>query len=868
MFRIVDQILQNRKAEAHEKILQYRYPIILRSLKFALQLESVSISVASNNRNPNQKNRTIQGVGYIRRALPKFPREITQPMPMNAQITTCYIQNKQGVASNDLRMPLNGQITENAQCGKITIVLDKSEICGCSAPDANVQIHVTTKPEVAIRPMQVDASYIGATKCNCCPQCRDGNCGMQNMLPRRPTAPPSQQPNRMIVFSNRFPEHQQYVNGLQQHGPRNFNVFDGATPLHLAKSRSMSDVPAMRKFIIPIDETQPRARQLNGPPITRTNSLNRTNTFGRVDSIHPVTLQQPMGPQRIQMQRSFSVHSPPITRTNSVNRANTFGRFDNIHSVTLQQPMGPQRMQRSFSLRSQDNQPGASKVNPLPGPDIVIPNPKQDTKFHPTDIFKKDLDAAKRIEKLKNIDRKYSSIHPNGPPTVLPDNGCAVGNVRNGGPKLDQPKSKFIVERVIRPAQFSSAGRVISKNTGSIAAALNEIAVTQKIKSLPGPSTKVKASNVPFVGKPNLLSLHHAVVTKNRFPAERMTAPRNRFLYRSGSDARADNVSKVISRFGQTITPSVTHPMGNAGQTGALTRNKYPFQSLSITPKQRSTESINRKQFSVYRQPQFFVPNSRFDTQRSFNQIVKRQPPNVSYRQRSNVPVQVSRQAAMKTNLVNQMGRTKQPPAFLLKRPAPMRSSQVNRMGQTKQPPLFVMKKRAPMMLAFGRKKRQPLQRPAFVPPLQQRLLQPKISSKQYKPQGDRVQFLRTRPSHMSMIPVRSRVPPQSTAPLRRVPVQPIKRQTIRKQQNPKEPQNPNQSPVGRVRRGQVPTPLPAVVSKTTNQIEKFSEKPKSVVTADRPVGRIRNPLRLQMPPRSDKRESTTSQVNRTATNQ
>ncbi|KAG4074390.1 hypothetical protein HA402_000369 [Bradysia odoriphaga] len=771
-------------------------------------------SGASNNRNPNQKSRSIQGVGYIRNALPKYPRVIAQqPLSMNEQMAPDYIQHKRGIASDNLGMPLNRQhVNENplSTSGKITIVLDKNEICGCSTPNENVQIFVTTSPETTQTKRQAE---VCPTKCNCCPQCHEvKNFGTRNMVAQRSIAAPFQRPSSVSNFSNQFPKSHESGNGLAlarfvPNPLARFNILDERRSLNPKKSRSMSDFPVMRKLIVPSNETQPQARQLYRPPTSRRHSLSGANNFSRFNNSHPPSFQRPVGPNPIQMQRSYSFYS--------------------------------QRYQH-----------GTPKSNHIPiqqtkGTDIAFPRPNVDVRIFTADLLKKD-EHTKRMDVLKKLARKYSSFHHQGIPLVRPENVPLHPpdakqykqprdkvEIGSGGPNDEQPvpKTQIIVERVIRPATFSSVGR------GNITSALNQIAAGQNTRSLPGPIT-VKSSNVPFISKPSLVNLRQGVTTKNRFPAERVSAPRtftvknqNRF----DGARRADNVSKVISRFGfrQRVTSPGTSPMDNANQANVLSKNKFSLQPLSFPPKQRSTEWINLKQLSLGRQPQLVVPKNRSEMRPPFNQnyqIRNLQPQNVPYQQKSNSQIHRRQLAPMTTNRMDHM---KQPPKFLLRQPASMRAYHMNRMGQTKQPPIFLMKKRLPVMATRGRKNRQPHRRRrlTFIPTLQKRSLQTP-NSKQYRPQQERAESVtnfwsRTRPSNTSMIPVRSIVSPQNAASLRRMPIQPFKaipNMEVKRQQKP-EPQRPRYNPARRGKRDQLQ---------------------KSV------VGQRINPLRLQQMPQQE----------------
>ncbi|XP_037037297.1 uncharacterized protein LOC119074999 [Bradysia coprophila] len=780
-------------------------------------------SGASNNRNPNQKSRSIQGVGYIRKALPKYPREMAQqPLSMNEQMAPSYIQHKGVIASDNLGTPLNGQyVNENplSISGKITIVLDKNEICGCSAPNENVQIFVTTSPETTQTIRQADISKICEAKCNCCPQCQEvKNFGTRNMVAQRSIVAPFQQPSSVSNFSNQYPKSHQSVNGsaLPRYVPNpyaRFNILDERRSLNLKKSHSMSDFPAMRKLIVPSNETQPQARQLHRPPASRTHSLSGANNFGRFNNSHPPSFQRLVGPNPIQMQR--------IQQTNET--------------------------------------------------DIVFPRPNEHMRSHRADFPKKDQ-HTKRMDELKKLARKYSSFHHQDIPSVQPENvpmnpPDAKQNkqprdkveIGSGGPKTEKPvpKSRFIVERVIRPASFSSVGRVISNGTGNIASALNQIAIGQKIKSLHGPTT-AKSSSGALISKPNLVNLRQEIVTKNRFPAEREGAPRMlTFKNQNKFDGarRSDNVSKIVGRFGlrQRVISPGTGPMIHDTQA----KNKFPLQPLSIPPKQRSTESINLKQFSVRRQPQLVVQKNRSKMRPSFNlnyQIRKQHPQNVSHQQKSNRKIHRRQLAPMRTNHMSRMGQTKQPPKFILRRSAPMSANHMNRMGQRKQPPVFRMRKCLPVMAARGRKNRQPDRR-TFIPTLQKGSLQTNVNSKQNRPKkGDAKSVTNfwstTRPSYTSMIPVRSRISPENAA------FNAISNTEVKRQRKPVEPQRPRYNPARRVKRDELQKSLPVDVAKKTNQIETNVDKPRSVETAVQPYQRRMNPLRLQqMPTKTDEQK-------------
>lgn len=786
---------------------------------------------------------------------------------MNEQMATCYVPSRQRMESISLGVPFNdqsfNQITPKIS-GKITIVLDTKEICACSNPKENIEIYVTTRPETmpTMRPVEADAS--SGMKCNCCQQCQlIRNPGIQSMCSESPIETPS---NNMINSTNQFPIRHQSVSGSAFPKPeqsvyglseQRFSVLDDGRPFNQTKSRSISDYPAMRNLILPnaVNQTQLQARQMHSPPINRTHSLSRLNPSGRFNNNHPSTFQRTMGPNIVQMRRSFSFHSH-----HGQNSQHGAPKIDSLHQ------------------HGQTNHHGAPTVDPLRVQQtlrsgIVPPIPHHHTKSLPADIFKTDQ-HRRTMNALRKPDKKYSSFPPRTA-SVIPENipvnkpdanrsnqprdKVEIGRSR---PKVNQPVPNRIVERVITPATFSPVGHVIRNYAGGIASTLNQIAVNQRTKSLPGPIT----ARAPLTNTSKSFNLHQQSISKNRLPAARVSAPRALIIQnqnRSDGARQADNVSRIISRFGlrQTPTASATGPTGNARQANILSTNRLSSQQFSLPPKQMSTESMLQRGDLINRsrQPQLMMPKNRSEMRQSFNhnhQIKERLPRNVSYRQQSNSDrgrsapmgayqinhmiktkqpplVLLKRPVPMRENHMNIMDQSKQPPQFLLKRPAPMRANRTNIMDQPNQPPSFLLKKRSPSI----QRNRQPLQthRRSFIPVLQR--------GSQYLPQKERTPSIpnyrnRAKPSH-TMIPVRSRISQPKTPSFRIMPIQPFK--AIKKQQRPR------QNAGRRVKRDQLQSSLPAVVSNGTNQIEK--PKPVKVVGRPIPYQRRINHLRFQQMP-------------------
>lgn len=268
----------------------------------------VFITTASNNRNFIQKNRNIQGVAFTRKAvsnrpffMPKFPSEIVQQQTLTAS----QIQDNQEIFRY-LGLSANGKSSNvnNKSNGKITIVIDKNEICNCSSKDEDIEIHVTATP---ISQTQTKGPVDALSKAH-----------IAEVYGRRDGLEPSRHHEMFPMRS--------HPNVLQQTSnivdlPVGFSRLQPMETSNLKKYRSISDFPAMRKMIVPNNycQMQPNVEPMKMQDITPIQGRSLQN-IPHPNRNQPLTPQQSMGPT-IQMRRRFSFHSqhPQTLMSNQIN---------------------------------------------------------------------------------------------------------------------------------------------------------------------------------------------------------------------------------------------------------------------------------------------------------------------------------------------------------------------------------------------------------------------------------------------------------------------------------------------------------------------------------------------------------------------
>ncbi len=499
--------------------------------------------------------------------------------PEREQLAPTQIQNSQGPPMSVNTEPLN----ENAQkrSGTITIVIDKNEICNCSSPNEDVQIHITTTPETLQRKRLIKAlseaetAEVCSTKCNCCQQCEAMNIPkIQQSIPMTPSPTALQKSGNVMNFSSNLPRRQQSFYGLPLRNFTNMEAFNSK------RSRSMSDFHVMRKMSF--DQKQQPMMKMQLRPIYSGPSLSKISRPGSYSHRYPPTLQRAMAPHRIQTQRQFSFHGQPKRNLS-----------------TPKVPAPPAQLQKNCDILHQ---------RPI----------QQQVKPNPVNVLENERNA-KKMNELNRPLRKYSSFHDNVLPVHVPMNESDPKQskqtkddkyIGRTEPKRDLPRPpRSITERVLPPATFTARPSAVINNNNIVSA----------------------------VGRKPLSFNVQETTTRNRFPAGRGYAPRINANQRPSPNYVSKNIVQPRSSIFRKPTiqsQQRTVPAISPGKISQQMVNKKQFlvqrKPLPMVHKKRVElqPSFNRKH-----QIKIFQPPKTFLQRKSINQ---RPPPQTR-------PMQVTR---------------------------------------------------------------------------------------------------------------------------------------------------------------------------------------------------------------------------------